>query len=136
MAQKIFPRSLRSQKLLSYDFSFYTENNYSKVWAKTCELSENLFLFSQKNLLYKNKTKKSGNKRPTKKKKLPSFLTSRLYVSNLMGTYKVSPILFKFAHQTFSKKYNPIKAVYKTRRTKQKSVKKPFFKKSSFNLNK
>jgi hypothetical protein len=126
MAQKIFPRSLRSQKLLSQDFSFYAENNYSEVWAKSCQLSENLFLFSQKNLQYKNKNKAGGNKRPTKKRKLPSFLNSRLYVSNLMGTYKVSPILFKFAHQTFSKKYNPIKAVYKIRRTKRKDVKKRF----------
>lgn len=130
MAQKIFPRSLRSQKLLSQDFSFYTENNYSKVWTKTCQLAENLLSFSQKNLLYKNKGKMGGNKRPAKKKKIPSFLNTRLHVSNLMGTFKVSPILFKFAHHTFAKKYNPIKAIYKPRRTtNRKNTKKPVFSK-------
>lgn len=135
MAQKIFPRSLRSQKILSQDFSFYSENNYSSVWAKTYQLAENLLTFSQKNLLYKNKRKGSGNKRPAKKKKLPSFLNARLSVSNIMGSYKISPILFKFAHQTFSKKYNPIKAMYKIRRSvPRKQIKKTEFrKKQSFN---
>lgn len=122
MAQKIFPRALRSQKLLSQDFSFYSEKNYSHVWAKSYQLAENLLSFSKKNLLYKNKRKAGSNKRPGKKQKLPSFLNSRFYVSNLMGTFQISPILFKFAHQSFSKKYNPIKAVYKIRRSAKRQT--------------
>lgn len=115
MAQKIFPRSLRSTKLLSQDYSFYSEKLYPTVWANGYKLSNALFSFSQKNLLEKIKPKNKNNKRPKKKKKSPSFLGTRSYCSNWMGTFQYSPILFKFQRHSLSKKYNPIKTARKPR---------------------
>lgn len=139
MAQKIFPRSLRSTKLLSPDFSFYGEETYSKVWIKGYQIANALLSFSQKNLLYKKKTR--GGKKPGKKKKIPSFLYVRSCASNLAGTFSYSPVLFKFPHLSLSKKYNPIKALRKKRFMFKKPWKKKvlskrksfsFFKKSIF----
>lgn len=126
MAQKVFPRSLRSPKYLSADSSFYAENAYPLVWAKTCEVS-NLFLtFCQKNLLTKLKNKTSQNKRAGKKKKMQTFISTRALTSNWMGTFHYSPILFKFSNASLAKKYNPIKTKRKTRSFLKKSNSKSF----------
>lgn len=121
MAQKIFPRSLRSGQLLSQDYSFYSENHYSKLWAKGYEVLNFLFSFSQKNLLYKGKRKGAFQKRPGKRKKIPSFLQTRFYLSNILGLFQCSPILFKFVHGSLAKKYNPMINKFKVRRSSKKT---------------
>jgi len=120
MAQKIFPRSLRSQKRLSQDFSFYTEKNYASLWAKSYELATRLLVFSEKNASYQMKRQKFNVKRRAKKRQLLNFLNTRLTMSNWIGPLKVYPILFKFAHLSFSKKYNPIQALRQVRRSSLK----------------
>jgi hypothetical protein len=122
MAQKVFPRSLRSQKILSTDLVFYDENNYASVWAKTYQMASNVLAFSQKNLVSKKKRKIGAQKRPSYKQKTPTFLNTRWILANWMGTYQMSPVLFKFEHQSMSQKYNPIKAVYRVRRSIQKPI--------------
>lgn len=122
MAQKVFPRSLRSQKILSSDLVFYDENNYASVWAKTYQMATNVLAFSQKNLVSKKKRKMGAQKRPSHKQKTPTFLNSRWILANWMGTYQMSPVLFKFEHQSLSQKYNPMKAMYKVRRSIQKHI--------------
>ena len=75
MAQKIFPRSLRSQKLLSQDYSFYSEKLYAKLWAKGYELASHVHEFAQKNLSYKIQRKLGVSKTPrsAKNRKMPTF---------------------------------------------------------------
>jgi hypothetical protein len=134
MAQKIHPRFLRFNNILSSDFSFFSDKAYAALWANGYNIKNALYCFSLKNLLYKNKPKASINKRPSKKKKqpVPSFIHARFYISNYMGALKFYPILFKFANMSLSKKYNPIKATYVGRRfTKNKKFVKtapPFLK--------
>jgi hypothetical protein len=126
MAQKTFPRSLRSSKLLSQDFSFYSEKTYPSVWAKALELTHVLFAFSQKNLLLKSKTKKTPSQRSGRKKVWPSFLGARPYTTtNGLGVLRCSPILFKFSQQSLSRKYNPLKTVPLARSSSKKVWKKP-----------
>ena len=129
MAQKIFPRSLRSTKLCSIDLSFYSEKNYPVVWANSYILTNALFDFSQKNLLKKIKPKSKQSKRPKKKKKNASFLNARFCSSSWNGILQCSPILFKFQRFSLSKKYNPIKIMRKARPFMKKSKKQFFFKK-------
>jgi hypothetical protein len=122
MAQKIFPRSLRSQRHLDPDFSFFSEHAYARVWMKTSQLMNYLWMWSQKNLVSKTRRKGFMAKRPGKKQKLPAFLTARWHASNLVGTYHIAPLLFKFAHHSFSKKYNPVKGMRKIRRSVQRPL--------------
>lgn len=122
MAQKIFPRSLRASKMLSPNFAFYAENTYANRWAQIYEFTMNLFAWSQKNLLYKIKRKAGSRKRPSKKQKMQSFTNSRFLTSNWMGTVNISPILFKLAHHSFVKKYSPIQAMRKIRRSTKKRM--------------
>lgn len=122
MAQKSFPRSLRSQAQLSADFAFFSENAYARVWKQTHQLLNALWMWSQKNLLTKTKRKAFLKKRPGKKQKLPTYLTARWQASNQVGTYQISPLLFKFAHASFAKKYNPLKAMRRVRRSVPRSL--------------
>lgn len=119
MGQKIFPRSLRTQKKLSQDFSLFSETTYPTDWAKTYLLNTKLLAFSQQNLLYKikRKTNTSKRKKMGKKRKFPNFLISRNSMNNLIGTLKLSPILLKYAHKSIDKKYNPIKSLHKIKRS-------------------
>jgi hypothetical protein len=133
MAQKIYPRSLRSQKQLFPDVSFFSENHYAKVWAVGWNTLNQMLQWSQKNHLYKNMRKKKTQKRSSKKQKLFSFLNTRIYMSNMTGSYSMCPILFKFAYQSFGKKYNPMKALRKNKSRSMgvfpKQHRKTFFKK-------
>lgn len=138
MAQKIFPKSLRSQKLASTGLSFYSEGAYFPIWSKLNQLMDSVLSFSQRNLRYKNLRKWA--KRPVKRRKLPTFLPANVMASALGPHYKISPILFKFASKTESHKYNPIKALYRIRRkktillaiTKQNNERKNFLPKKTF----
>lgn len=126
MAQKIYPRSLRTVNQCASDFSFYSENDYASLWKKTTEMSMEFLSFCEKNLLYKKKNKaikKSKNKRY----KYKTFYKTRFFLSNLSNGYALSPILFKFHKQSLSNKYNPIKAMYKIRRSDSILKKKPAF---------
>lgn len=116
MAQKIFPRSLRSQKLLSSGFAFYSERYYFPIWSKIFQLTDAVLSFSQRNLRYRNLRKWA--KRPILKRKLPTFLTANVIASSGNQYYKISPILFKFASKSESHKYNPMKALFRIRRKK------------------
>lgn len=136
MAQKIFPRSLRSQRQLDPDFSFFSEQAYARVWMNTYQLANHLWMWSQKNLLSKTKRKGFLTKRPGKKQKLPTFLTARWHASNLGGTYRMAPFLFKFPHHSFSKKYNPLKGVRRIRRSVQKPLLRRSFQTKTLNMKK
>lgn len=136
MAQKIFPRSLRSDRRLLPDLSFYAEKTYAKVWTTTYKLLNQLDLFHFKNLVAFSKRKNLRSKRFGKKQKVPAYLPVRWYASNQMGLYQIAPVLFKFGRYTFSKKYNPMKAMRRVRRSGP-AFRKPFHKskmKSSFLL--
>lgn len=116
MAQKIFPRSLRNQKLLSNNFSFYSDLFYANEWKKSYILLYNLYYFSLKNLVSKKK-RKLGRRKGSRKRILSSFIINRFFVSNQNPMIKISPILMKFANQSFSKKYHPIRTVSRFRRS-------------------
>lgn len=116
MAQKINPRSLRTVNQCASDFSFYTENDYASLWKKMVKISTEFLNFSEKNLLYKKKNK-AVKKTKNKRYKYKTFYKTRFFVSNLNHGYAVSPILFKFHKQSLSNKYNPVKAMYKVRRS-------------------
>lgn len=113
MAQKIMPRSLRSEKILFPDSSFFSDFHYSKIWSLGYTRMNRLIQWSQQNGLYKNKSKTKSQKRSVKKQKLPSFLKIRTSFLSKTGNFQMSPILLKFAYQSFAKKYNPIKAFQK-----------------------
>jgi hypothetical protein len=116
MAQKVFPRSLRSPNQASTHFAFFGENNYAVLWKKAVKVTGELFSFAEKNMLYKKKNKVL-KKNKNKKYKYKTFMHSTFFVSTLSNSLKVSPVLFKFNKQSLSNKYNPIKAVYKVRRS-------------------
>ena len=125
MAQKIFPRSLRSPQWISQDFTFFSEKSYANVWAKGYEVAHAFLGFAQKNLLYKKKRKIRAGQRSHKRKKVPSFFPARFFLCQKAGIFQGSPLLFKFAHGSLSKKYNPIKNTFKVARsfpTKKKSL--------------
>jgi hypothetical protein len=115
MAQKSFPRSLRSPQQVSQDFSLYAEKAYANVWSKGYELGKLMLAFSQGQLLAKIKPKAHLRKRRSQKKKVASFFNARLSASYWMGTISCSPIMVKFASLSASKKYNPIKAIRRVR---------------------
>ena len=117
---------MRSQKQLFADSSFFSEKNYSKVWTTTYALMNQCIQWSQKNLNYKKIRKSKNQKRSVKNRKLPNFLKTRVSVLNCSGIYQVSPLLFKFAYQSFSQKYNPMKAFRKKKKffSKKKNFKK------------
>lgn len=116
MAQKIYPRSLRTVNQCASDFSFYTENDYASLWKKMAKISTEFLNFCEKNLLYKKKNK-AVKKTKNKRYKYKTFYKTRFFVSNLNHGYAVSPILFKYHKQSLSNKYNPVKAMYKVRRS-------------------
>jgi hypothetical protein len=116
MAQKIYPRSLRTVNQCASDFAFYAENDYASLWKKTTKISMEFLSFCEKNLLYKKKNK-AVKKNKNKRYKYKTFYKTRFFVSNLNHGYAFSPILFKFHKQSLSNKYNPIKAMYKVRRS-------------------
>ena len=127
MAQKIYPRSLRSPRRLLPDLAFYAEKTYTKVWTTTYQLLNHLTLFHTKNLVASSKRKHLRSKRSGQKQKVPAYFPVRWCVSNQGGLYQVAPVLFKFAQHSFSKKYNPMKAMRRVRRsglTFRKSFKK------------
>lgn len=108
MAQKISPRSLRTVELLSNNFSLYSDYFYANVWKKSYMLLYNLYSFSLKNIILK-KRRKFGRRKGSRKKSVPSFILNRFFLSNQNPVLTISPILIKFANQSFSKKYNPIR---------------------------
>lgn len=122
MAQKIHPRSLRSQKQLFGESSFFSEKNYSKVWTTNHVLMNHWIQWSQKNLNYKKKRKSKNQKRSAKNQTFPNFLKTRFSLLNRSGISQVSPILFKFAFQSFSQKYNPMKAFRKKKNFSHKKT--------------
>lgn len=128
MAQKIFPRSLRSHQWLSHDFSFFAEKGYSSVWAKTYELTNAFLTFGQKNLLAKSKSKNHPNPRLGKSKKSTTFLKTRtVSITDGFGTFRCSPVFFKFSQRGLLKKYNPLKTASKTRPRQKMGGKKTRF---------
>ena len=135
MAQKIFPRSLRTTHQSGAYFSFFTENAYADLWQKMFVASTELDVFDEKNLVYKKKRPGFSKKTKTKKQKMKTFYKSRFFVTNTTGTFRTFPILFKFAEQSLSYKYNPIKAMFKGRRS-LKIAKKSYFynKKKNFSI--
>ena len=125
MAPKKFPRSLRSSQLLSHDFSFFAEKNYSSLWAKTYQVTNTLLNFGEKNLLAKSKTKSGPNQRYGKKKKWETFLKVRAHgIVHGLGNLHCSPIFFKFSQGSLHKKYNPLKTATKAKSFQKKILKK------------
>lgn len=125
MAQKIYPRSLRSSNQCASDFSFYSDSSYASLWKKTVKISTELLNFCEKNLLYK-KNSKNLKKKKNKNYKYKTFYNTRSSFSHLKNGYQISPILLKFYKQSLSYKYNPIKAIFKPRRSKILLKKKSF----------
>lgn len=132
MAQKIFPRSLRTPILVSNNFSLYSDSFLTSMWSKSYQLLYKFYNLSLRNLIAK-KRRKFGRKKKSRNKMLSSFSLSRFSVLTQNSQIVISPILMKFANRSFSKKYHPIRAILKTRRFFQKKLNS---KKTSFKISK